>query len=157
MASLVNEDPFSTRPIDMLLVEDDASDIKLTLRVFERAKLHNPIQVVHDGEEALAYLHRRPPFQNVSHFPYPDLVLLDLRMPKIDGFQVLKTMKADPAINGIPIIILTSSRDDEDLVMSFMHGAWGFLHKPVEYCAFVKLVNGLGFHWQLVNKLPQQV
>lgn len=141
-------------PIDILLVEDNEADIKLTLRAFERAKLKNNISVVRNGEEALAYVYHQAPFEDAKQYPTPDLILLDINMPKINGFQVLERLKADPVYKVIPIVMLTSSQNDEDIVRSFGNGAASFIPKPVTYDDFVKVVDGFNFYWHIVNKLP---
>lgn len=138
---------------EILLVEDDPDDVELTLHVLRREKLANTIQVARDGEEALDYVFRRGQYvgRTSSHLR---LVLLDLKLPKVDGFQVLKEMKADPRTKAIPVVILTSSREEKDLVSGYQLGANAYIQKPVNFDQFRETVKSLGLFWLVVNQPP---
>lgn len=148
------EDAINDKPIDILLVEDDEMDTQTTLRAFEKGKLKNNIFTVRDGQEALDYIHRQGAYQDEGKYPRPDLILLDIRMPKMDGFEVLKKLKADPRTNFIPVVMLTSSKNEEDVVKSYAYGAASYIPKPVSYETFLRAVNAFNFYWHLINKLP---
>ena len=144
----------SAEPIDILLVEDDEMDIETTLRAFEKGKLRNNISVARDGEEALDFVCHQGPYQNEKKYPRPDLILLDIRMPKLSGFEVLKKLKADPQYSFIPVVMLTSSQNEEDVLKSYGFGAASYIPKPVAYEDFKKVVDSFNFYWQIVSKLP---
>ena len=132
-------------PIDILLVEDNEADVKITLRAFQKARIKNNVQVVNDGQAALDFMKK---------FPRPDLILLDINMPKLSGFEVLKKLKADPKVSFIPVVMLTSSKSEEDVLKSYQNGAVSFIPKPVASEAFAKVVDGFNFYWHIINKLP---
>jgi len=146
----------NSKPIDILLVEDTEADIKITLRAFKKARLRNNIYVCHNGQEALDFLYHQGDYKDAAQYPRPDLVLLDINMPKLNGYEVLQKLKADPAYCMIPVIMLTSSKSEEDIVKSYQKGATSYIQKPVEYEAFVRIVEGFNFYWNIVNKLPDQ-
>jgi CheY-like chemotaxis protein len=139
------------RPI--LLVEDNPRDLELSLAALARCHLANPIDTVRDGAEALDYLHgvgqwlERPSGD-------PAVVLLDLKLPKIDGLEVLEHVKSDPVLRHIPIVMLTSSREERDLVMSYQLGVNAFVVKPVDFTAFLKAIQDLGMFWGVLNEPP---
>ena len=141
-------------PIDILLVEDDEADIKITLRAFEKAKIKNNISVVTDGQEAMDFVTHQGKYHDRKKFSRPDLILLDINMPKLGGFEVLKKLKADPKFQFIPVVMLTSSRNEEDVLKSYQNGAVSFIPKPVVFETFAKVVDGFNFYWHIVNKLP---
>ena len=145
---------FNSHPIDILLVEDNEADIKITLRAFDKAKIKNRFIVVRDGEEALDYIYHRNQYMDKKQFPYPDLILLDIQMPKLNGFGVLEQLKEEEHRKIIPVIMLTSSKNEEEIAKSYRYGAVGFIQKPVSYEAFVKVVDGFNFYWHIINKLP---
>lgn len=145
-----------SHPIDILLVEDNEADVKITLRAFEKAKLSNNIFTVANGEEALDFVYQRGKYEGANH-PRPDIILLDIMMPKMDGFEVLKRLKGDAALSYIPVAMLTSSRAEEDVLKSFKYGAVSYIPKPVDYRDFVEVVNSFNFYWQIVNKLPSKI
>ena len=149
----MNNMKINDRPIDILLVEDNEADIKITLRAFKKAKLHNNIFVVKDGQEALDFLYHEGEYRDKEKFPQPDLILLDIKMPKLDGFEVLGKLKNDAHFKSIPCIMLTSSEHEEDLTKSYHGGAAGYIPKPVNYEDFVKVVDGFNFYWHIINKL----
>lgn len=142
-------------PIDILLVEDNEADIKITLRAFDKARLKNNICVVRDGQEALDYMYRRNHFADSSTWSYPDMILLDIQLPKLTGFDVLQVLKKDDQLKMIPVVVLTSSENDKDIIRSYSYGAVSFIQKPVDYQEFEKAVDSFNFYWHIVNKLPK--
>ena len=150
----MTEEANNIHPIDILLVEDDESDIKVTQRAFDRAKLKNNIYIVRDGQEALDFIYHQQQYQDKKKYPRPDLILLDIALPKMDGFDVLKRLKGDQEFNAIPVVILTSSQNDQDVAKGFGFGASSYIQKPVSFEEFNKIVDGFNFYWQIINKLP---
>ncbi|MBB5753970.1 response regulator [Prosthecomicrobium pneumaticum] len=139
------------RPI--LLVEDSPRDLELTLAALEKCQLANDIVVARDGEEALDYLYLRGPFAGRAEGD-PTVVLLDLKLPKIDGLEVLQKVKGDPALRHVPVVMLTSSREEQDLVRSYELGVNAFVVKPVQFSEFFKAIQDLGVFWALLNEPP---
>jgi CheY-like chemotaxis protein len=139
----------------VLLAEDDPDDVLLTELAFERARLANPLQVVRDGEEAIAYLSGDGQFADRDKFPFPILLLLDLKMPKVDGFQVLKWLRAERSHLHLPVTIMTSSHHDPDISRAYQLGAEAYLLKPLDATAMVKLVQRLNAYWMIVNQVPE--
>ena len=137
----------------ILLAEDDPNDVALTLEALSQHNLANEVVVVRDGAEALDYLRRRGEFQN-RHSGNPAVMLLDLKMPKIDGREVLRTMRADPAFKTIPVVVLTSSHEERDLAESYQLGANSYVVKPVDFQQFIEAVKQLGVFWALINEPP---
>jgi CheY-like chemotaxis protein len=142
------------RPYSILLAEDNEADIKITLRAFDKAQLKNNIFVVRNGQQALDYMYHRAEYADAAKFPRPDIIVLDINMPVLTGYEVMETLKKDKAFRLIPIIMLTSSKSEEDIVKSYDNGAASFIQKPVEYERFVKVVEGFNVYWQVLNKLP---
>ena len=140
--------------MNILLVDDSETDVKITLRAFSKAKAKMNIYVAGDGQEALDFIYHKGKYQEEKKFPRPDLILLDIKMPRLDGFEVLKKVKGDPQYNFIPVIILTSSKNEEDVIKSYKNGAASFIPKPINYEDFVKVVDGFNFYWCSINKLP---
>ena len=140
-------------PKRILLVEDSKKDIELALEALAEHKLANQVAVVRDGAEALDYLFRRGQFADPSG-DLPVLVLLDLKMPKVDGLEVLRQMKADPVLKKIPVVMMTSSREQGDLNMSYELGVNSYVVKPVKFQAFIDAVKHVGVYWVLVNEAP---
>jgi len=137
----------------LLLAEDDENDIELTLAALDKHKLANIVDVVRDGAEALDYLYRRGAHAGrVS--PSPVLVLLDLKMPKVDGLDVLRQIKGDPLLRTMPVVVLTSSREGPDVSNSYQLGVNAYVTKPVKFEDFVKAVSELGLFWMLINEPP---
>ena len=132
----------------ILLVEDNPDDEALTLRAFKRSNIRNEIIVVRDGAEALAYLFPG----NGDAAPSPALILLDLNLPKIGGLEVLRTMRADERTALIPVVVLTSSKLEEDILDSYRNGANAYVRKPVKFSDFTEAVNALGVFWLLMNE-----
>ena len=142
------------KPAHILLVEDNKMDIELTLDAFNEAHLGNTVQVAEDGQIALDYLFGRGTYSDRQKFPLPDIILLDLKMPKVTGFQVLQQVKATPMLKRIPVIILTSSRDEGDRALSYDNGANSYLVKPVSFDGFLKIVQQVGDYWIILNVGP---
>jgi two-component system response regulator len=143
-----------TTEIEILLVEDNPSDIELTLHALRKENLSTNIHVVRDGEEALDFLFCRGDYGDRSTEHPPKLVLLDLKLPKIDGLEVLRTLKSDPRTRAIPITILTSSREDRDLVEGYKTGVNSYIQKPVDFNQFRETVKHLGLYWLAMNQSP---
>jgi CheY-like chemotaxis protein len=137
----------------ILLVEDDPHDVELTLAALAAAKLANPVTVVNDGAEALDYLYRRNKFKTRPEDP-PVVVLLDLKMPKVNGLEVLKIVKADASLKIIPVVMLTSSREEPDLIECYKQGVNAYVVKPVDFTEFMDAVRRLGIFWAAINELP---
>ncbi len=135
----------------ILLVEDNRADVKLTVAALRGEKLCNHIDVVRDGEEALDYLFRRGAYSS-RPFGNPTLVLLDLKLPRVDGLQVLHVMKENSATRTIPVVILTSSTEERDVVEGYRLGVNSYIQKPVDFTQFRETVKRLGFYWLLVNQ-----
>jgi CheY-like chemotaxis protein len=138
---------------NILLVEDDPRDVEMTLAALEENHLANKVAVVRDGEQALDYLYRRGEF-TLRAGENPVLVLLDLKMPKVNGLEVLKIIKADEDLKIIPVVVLSSSREAPDLVDCYKHGANAFVVKPVDFAEFAKAVRQLGIFWAAINEAP---
>jgi CheY-like chemotaxis protein len=141
----------NTQPMEILLVEDNEDDILLEEEALAEAKLVNLMHIVRDGEEALAYLRRQGKYRNA---PMPGLILLDINMPKKNGFEVLNEIKADPSLMHIPVIILTTSENEADIVKSYAKGACSFITKPMNFEKFRDVVNQFAIYWGLVARVP---
>jgi CheY-like chemotaxis protein len=137
----------------ILLVEDNANDAELTIAALQENNLANEVVHVRDGAEALDYLHGRGAFARQGNGP-PAFVLLDLKMPKVDGLEVLKQMKSDNRLRLIPVIMLTSSREEGDMIQSYRLGVNSYVVKPVDFGAFIEAVRALGAFWAVVNEPP---
>jgi CheY-like chemotaxis protein len=135
----------------ILFVEDDPNDVELTLEALAEYRVANEVVVLHDGAEALDYLYRRGPFEGRAGGS-PAVVLLDLKMPKVDGLTVLRTIKGDPVLKTIPIVMLTSLRQERDLVESYALGVNAYVVKPVDFAQFVEAVRRLGSFWAVLNE-----
>ncbi len=140
--------------LQILLVEDNPRDVTLTLHALRQENLANAIQVARDGEEALDFLFCRGEFAARSFQRPPRLVLLDLKLPKVDGLEVLRAAKGDPRTKAIPVVVLTASREERDLVESYRLGVNGYIQKPEEFDAFRQVVKQLGLYWLVVNEPP---
>ncbi len=140
--------------VHILLVEDNKMDVVLTLDAFREAHLANKIHVVNNGEEALQYIFGEGKFSNRKVYTMPNLILLDLKMPGIDGFEVLKRIKNTPEIKRIPVIILTSSKEEGDLSMGYDLGANSYLVKPVSFEGFLEVVRKVTDYWITLNVEP---
>jgi CheY-like chemotaxis protein len=137
----------------VLLAEDSANDVELTLAALEEYHLANDVVVVRDGAEALDYLYRRGSFAARPE-QQPVLILLDLKMPKVDGLEVLRQVKSDPLLKSVPIVALTSSREEQDIIEGYRLGINGYVVKPVGFEKFVEVVKQLGLFWLLINEPP---
>ncbi|MEA1900986.1 MAG: response regulator [Thermodesulfobacteriota bacterium] len=140
--------------IKILLIEDNPDDVELTLRAFKKHNLANHITVARDGEEALDIIFQRR--KEVAGRLKPDLILLDLKLPKVDGMDVLKQIKKNSETKVIPVIILTSSKEENDLAESYRLGANSYIRKPVNFENFTGVVMQLGLYWLLINEPPPQ-
>lgn len=143
-------------PITILMADDDIDDRMLIREAFLESRVHNELDFVEDGEELLDYLHRRGKYEGLNGKPYPGLILLDLNMPKKDGREALAEIKADPKLQRIPIVILTTSRAEEDLLKTYGLGVNSFVTKPVTFERLVEIVKVLGTYWVEVVELPPE-
>lgn len=143
-----------SRGLDILLVEDDPGDLELTLHAFARQPFSGRIEWVRDGEQALDFLFCRARFAGRDPQDRPQLILLDLKLPKIDGLEVLRQLKQDPSLRLIPVVILTSSRRESDLIQAYQFGANSYVHKPVDYDPFRDALQQLGSYWLRINRTP---
>jgi CheY-like chemotaxis protein len=137
--------------INVLLVEDSLPDVELTQQAFKDAKFCNPLFVVRDGEQALRFLRRQTPFENAER---PDLVLLDLNLPKVNGREVLAAIRADPRLSLLPVVILTTSQSEEDVIRSYQLKANAYVTKPVDASSFISIVRQIQHFWISVVTLP---
>ena len=137
----------------ILMVEDDPKDVELTLMALEGHNLANEVIVTRDGEEALDYLYRRGKYATRSN-DHPAVILLDLKLPKIDGLEVLRQVKSDDTLKMIPVVVLTSSREENDLVSSYKLGVNAYVVKPVDFHEFVNAIRELGVFWAVINAAP---
>jgi two-component system, response regulator len=138
-------------PMEILLVEDNEDDILLEQEALADAKLVNLMCVVRDGEQALAYLRRKGEYQNARA---PGLILLDINMPKKNGFEVLNEIKADPALMHIPVVMLTTSDNEADIIKSYARGACSFITKPMDFDKFRDVIRQFALYWALVSRIP---
>ncbi|HEY9631932.1 MAG TPA: response regulator [Coleofasciculaceae cyanobacterium] len=137
----------------IFLVEDSANDIELIIAALAENRLANEVVVVRDGEEALDYLYQRGIFR-LRREGYPVVVLLDLKLPKVDGLEVLAQIKSDPELRIVPVVVLTSSREEQDLIRSYNLGSKAYVVKPVDFHEFVDAIRELGLFWAVVNQPP---
>jgi CheY-like chemotaxis protein len=138
--------------VEILLVEDNPADVELTLHALKREKLANRIHIVRDGEEALDFLFCRGSYSHRSFEQAPRLVLLDLKLPKVDGMEVLRALKSDARTRAVPVVILTASREERDLVDGYQLGVNSYIQKPVDFQQFRDTVKQLGLYWLLINQ-----
>lgn len=146
--------PRPARPAVILLADDDPGDQNLTRRAFAKAKLSNDLRIVADGEEALDYLLHRGRYADPASAPRPDLVLLDLNMPKLDGREVLRQIRARDDLRRLPVIVMTTSQQEEDILRSYDLGANSYLTKPVSMEGFLRVAEGLDDYWFQLVVLP---
>ena len=144
----------ATHAVELLLIEDNPQDLELALRALRKANLANRIEVARDGAEALDYLFAEGPHVGRSIADTPKVILLDLKLPKVDGLDVLRRIKGDPRTKLIPVVVLTSSREQRDVVESYKLGVNSYIVKPVEFDKFVDAVKDLGYYWLLLNEQP---
>ncbi len=138
----------------ILLVEDKPDDVTLTLRAFKKSKLLNEVVVVSDGVEALDYLFARGSYEGRYPNAMPNLVLLDLKLPKMDGMEVLRRLRADSRTKLLPVVILTSSREEQDIVNAYDLRANSYIRKPVDFAQFRDVIQQLGLYWLVLNEAP---
>ena len=143
----------NTYPI--LLVEDSADDALLIQRAFRKANLANSVQLVRDGEEAVAYLKGDPPFSDRSQFPLPVLMLLDLKLPRRSGLEVLEWVRQDGTLKRLPVVVLTSSRESVDVNRAYDLGVNSYLTKPVAFEALLEMVKSVNLYWLILNEQPE--
>ncbi len=141
--------------VEILLVEDNPTDAELAIESLREANLANHLVWVKDGAEALDFIFARGAYESRSMDCPPKVILLDLRLPKVDGMEVLKAIKSDPRTRQVPVVVLTSSKEDRDVVGCYEYGVNSFVAKPVEFEAFSKTVTDLGLYWLLVNRFPE--
>lgn len=142
------------RPIDILMVEDNPNDVVITGQALARSQVPHRLWVSRDGQEALDFLHRRDNFSDPQRSPRPDLILLDLNLPRLDGFEVLRSVKSDPSFRRIPIIILTTSEREEDITQAYLLGANTYIAKPLEFEQFQHDIRTVYEYWCRVARLP---
>ena len=141
--------------VEILLVEDNPNDVELTLRAFKKNNLTNPIHVARDGEEALDFIFCRGEYSGRRPEDGPKLILLDLKLPKVDGLEVLRQIKGDPEKKMTPVVVLTSSREERDIVESYQLGVNSYIVKPVDFEQFLEAARTLGMYWILINQPPK--
>ena len=148
------EKEMETEPVDILLIEDNPIDVELAIRALKKSGLVNNIIVVNDGEDALDFIYCKNKYENRKHGDIPKIILLDLKLPKVNGLEVLKILKSDEDKKIIPVIVLTSSNQEKDMVESYKLGVNSYIQKPVDFDQFVESVKQIGMYWLLLNKLP---
>lgn len=136
----------------ILLVEDNADDEALTLRALKKSKIANKIDVVRDGAEALDYLFCTGPYADRDPLELPQVILLDLKLPKVDGMEVLHRIRNDQRTKRLPVVILTSSKEEQDLINAYSNGANSYVRKPVDFNQFVDAISNLGLYWLVLNE-----
>ena len=141
-------------PIVILLVEDDEAHAEIVRRNFESSRIANRLMHVADGQAALDYLYQRNEFSDPAKSPRPGVVLLDLRLPKVDGLEVLRRIRADPRLKLLPVVVLTSSSEQKDIIRGYDLGANGYVRKPVDFQQFAEAVKTLGLYWLVLNEPP---
>jgi two-component system response regulator len=139
--------------VEILLVEDDPNDVELTMHAFDKYRLSNHVDVVRDGQEALDYLFRNGAYANRPPVN-PRLVLLDVKLPKLNGLEVLARIRDDPRTKGVPVVMLTSSREDRDINQGYALGINSYIVKPVDFAQFAEAVRTLGMYWLVLNTPP---
>jgi CheY-like chemotaxis protein len=145
------------RPAEILLVEDNPDDVEITLRAFRKVRVANRVQVVRDGQQAVDFLLRTGDYSRRDDAPQPDLILLDLNLPKLNGLEVLERIRASDERSTIPVIMLTVSERQEDIQRSYDLGANTYITKPVDFAKFVRATEILGEYWLIIAKLPPEV
>lgn len=142
------------KALNILLVEDNDADVKITKRAFKQARIQNNVYIVGNGQDCLDFLQHKGAYQDQDMAPRPDLILLDISMPKVDGFEVLQNLKNAEAYKSIPVIILSGSKNSEDINRAFLNGANSFIQKPVSYEDFVQVIDVFNQYWNVLNQLP---
>jgi two-component system response regulator len=146
-----------TGDMDILLIEDNPEDVEITLRAFQKHRIATKVHVVRDGEEALECLFCTGRYAERSPCTNTRLILLDLKLPKVDGLEILQKCKSDPRTKHIPVVVLTSSREEEDLEKSYDYGVNSYVVKPVDFPQFSDAVRQLGLYWMMLNQLPAEL
>lgn len=146
----------SERSAECLLVEDNPNDLELALYALRKHNLGDRIQVARDGAEALDYIFRTGAYRDRYPENYPKVILLDLKLPRVDGLEVLQRLKSDPQTRMIPVVILTSSNEERDILESYQLGVNSYIVKPVDFEQFTEAVQQLGLYWLLLNQLPSR-
>jgi two-component system, response regulator len=144
----------SNNEVELLLVEDDPNDVELTLIALRKHKLANKIHVVRDGEEALDFLFSRGAYAHRSTNGPPKVILLDLKLPKVSGLEVLKAVKSDPRTQVVPVVVMTSSREQRDMVEGYRLGVNSYIQKPIDFNQFQAIIKDLGYYWLVLNQGP---
>ena len=144
----------NSNEVELLLVEDDPNDVELTLIALRKHKLANKIHVVRDGEEALDFLFCRGQYSERTRNGPPKVILLDLKVPKVSGLEVLKVVKDDPRTRAVPVVVMTSSREQRDLVEGYRLGVNSYIQKPIDFEQFQSTIRDLGYYWLVVNQSP---
>ena len=142
------------KAVEILLVEDDPNDVELTMRALQKNHLANKVHHVKDGAEALDFIYCRGAYEDREHCGKPKVILLDLKLPKVDGLEVLRIIKSDEKTRIIPVVVLTSSKEESDLIKSYHYGVNSYIVKPVNFDKFVDSVSQLGMYWLLLNQPP---
>ena len=143
-----------TQPITILMADDDADDREMTREAFAQCRLKNDLRFVEDGAELLDYLYRRNKYADAALAPRPGLILLDLNMPKLDGRQALREIKADPRLKNIRVVVMTTSKAEEDILRTYDLGAESYVNKPVTFNALVETIATMGRYWLQIVELP---
>jgi len=138
----------------ILLVEDDSNDVLLIQRAFRKASLSNPLQIVEDGEAAILYLKGEESFADRDRYPLPRLILLDLKLPRKSGFEVLVWLRQQPKFYGLPVVVLTSSKEKNDIQQAYLLGANSYLVKPVGFDSLLDMIKTLNLYWLMFNQTP---
>jgi DNA-binding response OmpR family regulator len=139
--------------LNILLVEDNPDDLELALHALKKNNIANHVDIARDGQEALDYLFYKGKYANSTH-PLPGLILLDLKLPKVDGIEILKNLKVDRKRKLIPVVVLTSSKEERDVIESYNLGVNSYIRKPVDFDQFVETVKHIGYYWLLINEFP---
>ena len=146
----------NVKPITILLVEDNPDHVLIIKRGLEANNVINEVKVAEDGQEALDYLYHQGKYADPQTAPRPGLILLDIKLPKVDGIEVLQRVKRDPTLKAIPVVMLTSSEQEVDIAKSYLEGANSYITKPIQFTEFVEKIRELKLYWVLVNKLPPE-
>jgi two-component system response regulator len=140
------------KTLEILYIEDNPSDIELTLRALKKHNVANSVQIIKDGEEALEYIFATGRYANRDKMEKPKVILLDLKLPKVGGLEILKRLKAEEQTKTIPVVVLTSSREEKDMIESYNYGVNSYVVKPINFDSFSEAVSALGLYWLLINE-----
>ena len=151
---MTGNDKINIKALDILLVEDNETDAELCMRALKKHNLANDVVWVKDGAEALDFIFRTGPYAGVPNHVRPKVILLDLRLPKVDGIEVLRRLKSDEKTRQIPVAVLTSSKEDRDLKECYRLGVNSYIAKPVEFDQFADTIAKLGLYWLVINRVP---